>query len=62
MKTKFSHFMVALLPIALLVSCTKEQTEAPVNPTAKQVIVRIKQVEKNNTVVYSPLIRVQVKP
>lgn len=59
MKTFFNHALVVVLLIVLFSSCTK-QTEAPVKGTSKQLIIRIKQVEKNDKVIYSPKLRVYV--
>ena len=60
MKTTLSTTLFTFFAMFLLSSCAKETTE-PVQADQKQVIIRIKQVQKDGTVSYSPRVRVQVR-
>lgn len=60
MKTFLPKLGLALFALSFLSSCSKETVE-PAGMEQKQVFIRIKQVEKNGTISYSPKVRVQVK-
>ncbi len=60
MKTTIATTLFTLFAMFLLSSCAKETAE-PVQTGQKQMIIRIKQVQKDGTVTYSPRVRVQVR-
>ncbi|MCF1714452.1 hypothetical protein L0U88_07415 [Flavihumibacter sp. RY-1] len=60
MKTTIATTLFFFSALFLLSSCAKETAE-PVQTGQKQVIIRIKQVQKDGTVTYSPRVRVQVR-
>lgn len=60
MKTTIPTTLFFIISLFLLSSCAKETAE-PVQADQKQVIIRIKQVQKDGTVSYSPRVRVQVR-
>lgn len=60
MKTTIATTLFFLSALFLLSSCAKETAE-PVQTGQKQMIIRIKQVQKDGTVTYSPRVRVQVR-
>jgi len=64
MKTIYTKLSLAVISLVVLSACSK-QSDAPValdqNNGQKQLIIRIKQVEKDSTVLYSPKIRVQLR-
>ncbi len=60
MKTTIATTLFFISALFLLSSCAKETAE-PVPTGQKQMIIRIKQVQKDGTVTYSPRVRVQVR-
>lgn len=60
MKTTIATTLFFISALFLLSSCAKETAE-PVQTGQKQMIIRIKQVQKDGTVTYSPRVRVQVR-
>jgi hypothetical protein len=60
MKTTIATILFFISALFLFSSCAKETAE-PVQTDQKQMIIRIKQVQKDGTVTYSPRVRVQVR-
>jgi PBP1b-binding outer membrane lipoprotein LpoB len=61
MKTSIASVLFAAFTLVLFSSCSKETAEPVSTTPQKQVFIRIKQVDKNGNVSYSPKVRVQVK-